>query len=71
MDGRVQLPVLKYIIAEYGIDYVDMITMPGPNRILAAVAISKSMTAPLSDKHYKRLVQLPFFPLQAASIRSP
>ncbi len=35
MDGRVQLPVIEYIKTEYGVDYVDMITLPGPNRILA------------------------------------
>ena len=35
MDGRVQLPIAEWMKKEYGIDYVDMITEPGPNRILA------------------------------------
>jgi hypothetical protein len=35
MDGRVQIPVIEYIKRNYDIDYVDMITEPGPNKILA------------------------------------
>jgi hypothetical protein len=35
MDGRVQLPVIEYIKAEYGVDFVDKITLPGANRMLA------------------------------------
>jgi carbonic anhydrase len=34
MDGRVQIPVIEYIKDEYGVDYVDMITLPGPNKVL-------------------------------------
>ena len=35
MDGRVQLPVIEYMKKKFTIDYVDMITEPGPNKILA------------------------------------
>ncbi len=35
MDGRVQIPVIDYIKKNYGVDYVDVITEPGPNKILA------------------------------------
>ena len=35
MDGRVQRPVRKYLIDHYGVEFVDAITAPGPNRILA------------------------------------
>lgn len=35
MDGRVQLPVNEYLRTEYGVKYVDTITEPGPNKILA------------------------------------
>jgi len=35
MDGRVQLPVIDWMKKEYTADFVDMITEPGPNRILA------------------------------------
>ena len=35
MDGRVQVPVLDWLRRQYGADYVDMITEPGPERLLA------------------------------------
>jgi hypothetical protein len=36
MDGRVQSPVSEWLRQEFGVDYVDAITEPGPNGILAA-----------------------------------
>ena len=35
MDGRVQDAVKDYIKKNYNVDYVDMVTEPGPNKILA------------------------------------
>ncbi len=35
MDGRVQDAVKDYMKENYGADYVDMVTEPGPNKILA------------------------------------
>src|SRR6056297_3623646 len=35
MDGRVQVPVIKYLQERFNADYVDSITEPGPNRVLA------------------------------------
>jgi hypothetical protein len=35
MDGRVQIPVIEFLRMQYGVDYVDMITEPGPERLLA------------------------------------
>jgi len=35
MGGRTQPPVIEYLKSKYGVDYVDAITEPGPNRILA------------------------------------
>lgn len=35
MDGRVQIPVIEYMKSKYGVDYVDMVTEPGPNKILS------------------------------------
>ncbi len=35
MDGRAQEPVLAYLKGRFGVRYVDTITEPGPNRILA------------------------------------
>ncbi|MCC5912186.1 MAG: hypothetical protein JJT76_17355 [Clostridiaceae bacterium] len=33
MDGRVQYPVLKWLMENLGADYVDMITEPGVDKI--------------------------------------
>jgi hypothetical protein len=35
MDGRTQQPVIDWMKNQYGVDYVDMITEPGPDGILA------------------------------------
>ena len=35
MDGRTQTPVTDYVRRKYKVDYVDMITEPGPIRVLA------------------------------------
>ncbi len=41
MDGRVQLPVINYLKDQYRIDYVDMITEPGPIKILSELKDNK------------------------------
>ena len=35
MDGRAQLPVIDWLKRKYGLDYVDMITEPGPEKLLS------------------------------------
>jgi len=35
MDGRIQLPVNEWIRKTFNVDYVDTITMPGPNKVMA------------------------------------
>jgi len=35
MDGRVQLPVIEFLKKRFNVNYVDVISEPGPNRILA------------------------------------
>jgi len=35
MDGRVQEPVISWLKKQYNVNYVDMITEPGPIKILA------------------------------------
>lgn len=35
MDGRVQIPVIEFLKRKYKADYVDMITEPGIDKILA------------------------------------
>lgn len=36
MDGRVQEPVIRWMTRRLAADYVDMITEPGPDALLAA-----------------------------------
>ncbi len=38
MDGRTQLPVNEWIRKEYGVDFVDTVTEPGPVKALAEAA---------------------------------
>ncbi|MBT9174803.1 MAG: hypothetical protein DDT22_00465 [candidate division WS2 bacterium] len=35
IDGRVQEPVIKFLKEKYGVAYVDMITEPGPEKVLS------------------------------------
>ena len=35
MDGRAQMPVINWMKENLGVDYVDMITEPGPDKVLA------------------------------------
>ncbi len=35
MDGRIQIPVIDYVKKRFHVRYVDMITEPGPVRILS------------------------------------
>jgi hypothetical protein len=36
MDGRVQFPVANWMKEQFALGYVDMITEPGPDKILAS-----------------------------------
>ena len=35
MDGRVQEPIIRFAKDKFGVDYIDSITEPGPNKVLA------------------------------------
>lgn len=35
IDGRVQIPVIRYLQERFAVDHVDVVSEPGPNRILA------------------------------------
>ena len=35
IDGRVQIPVIRYIQDRFNVEYVDLITEPGPDLILS------------------------------------
>jgi hypothetical protein len=45
MDGRVQLPVIRYLQKRFNVDYVDSITEAGPNLILSEDKSSSSTQA--------------------------
>jgi hypothetical protein len=49
MDGRVQMPVIEYLRRRLGVEYVDMITEPGPNRILGERREPSAMAAILKS----------------------
>lgn len=48
MDGRVQLPVIRYLMERFGADYVDSVTEAGPNRILAERTDARAVEAILA-----------------------
>ncbi len=50
MDGRAQDPVTRFLREYFGVDYVDMVTEPGPNGILA-----RSEPEPLVDSIAARI----------------
>jgi len=35
IDGRVQKPVIEFMLKKFKADYVDMITEPGPDKVLS------------------------------------
>ena len=35
IDGRTQLPVIEYMKTKFNVDYVDVITEPGPVKVIA------------------------------------
>ena len=35
IDGRVQKPVIEFVTKQFTVDYVDMITEPGPDKLLS------------------------------------
>ena len=45
MDGRVQLPVIRYLQKRFNVDYVDSITEAGPNLILTEAKKASSTQA--------------------------
>ncbi|MBN1898392.1 MAG: hypothetical protein JW827_06415 [Spirochaetes bacterium] len=64
MDGRAQLPVINYLKEYFHAGYIDMITEPGPNKILADKSdtilidsIKKRIEISI-DKHGSNLVAL-------------
>jgi len=63
MDGRTQQPVIDWMKKQYEVDYVDMITEPGPDRIMAhrekdLVAQIKKRVLISVEKHGSQAVAL-------------
>lgn len=58
MDGRVQLPVNRWIKKKFSIDFVDTITEPGPNKIISSQKNQNLITSikrrlEISTKYHK------------------
>lgn len=64
MDGRAQLPVINWFKRHYGVDYIDMITEPGPEKLLAektnqaAIESIRKRCEISVTKHHSRLVAI-------------
>ncbi len=62
MDGRIQEPIINFLKTRYGFDYVDAITEPGPNKILAdqkdhrTIQSIRARVSLSVDKHGSRLI---------------
>lgn len=62
MDGRVQEPIIRFAKEKYGVDYIDSITEPGPNKILSEqknASLVNSILDRLSisvNHHYSKLL---------------
>ena len=64
MDGRVQIPVIEWMKKTYGSDYVDVITEPGPDKLMveerfgvAEVLIKKKVEISI-QKHGSKVVAI-------------
>jgi carbonic anhydrase len=59
MDGRIQLPLSKWIKENYSVDYVDTITEPGDDKTIANNSILESIKTKISisvNAHKSELV---------------
>jgi carbonic anhydrase len=63
MDGRVQLPVIQWLKSQYHLDYVDMITEPGADRVMAeglpdSIALVRAKVLISVNAHGSRLIAI-------------
>ena len=62
IDGRVQSPVIEYMQNSFSVDYVDMITEPGPNKILSegkdinSIKFLKKKVEVSVEKHNSKII---------------
>lgn len=48
MDGRIQIPIIKWIKANYDVDFVDTITEPGIDKKISESSVFESIKAKTS-----------------------
>ncbi len=64
MDGRAQEPIIKFMKEKFQADYVDNITEPGPNKILAEASNAelvesiKKRVAISVFKHFSKIIAI-------------
>lgn len=64
IDGRTHKPVIEFIQKTFGVDFVDMITEPGPNQILAEgkdsdiIELIKKKVEISIDKHHSQIIAI-------------
>jgi hypothetical protein len=61
MDGRAQLPVINWMKSQYNLDYVDMITEPGVDKVMAAGGFNQAEAVKTKvlisvEKHGSRVI---------------
>ena len=44
IDGRVQIPVLKWMHQHAGVEFTDLVTEPGPDRVLSSYQITQLLS---------------------------
>ena len=61
MDGRIQIPLTKWIKENYSVDYVDTITEPGVDKTITENSVFESIKTKVSisiNAHKSELVVL-------------
>jgi hypothetical protein len=64
IDGRVQIAVIDYLKNTLSVDYVDMITEPGPNKLLSenknndAIKLLREKAAISIEKHGSGIIAI-------------
>ena len=64
IDGRTQKPVAEYMQKSFKVDYVDMITEPGPNKILSEgkdtniIELLKKKVGISVEKHNSQIIAI-------------
>ena len=54
IDGRTQIPVITFLKKRFAVDYIDMITEPGPDKILSRGTLQCAPTSDVIESIKKR-----------------